>query len=325
VRAGLLLLLFLAGSCAAACGKKPPEAASPVAPPSDDEAVVLPPGASRDALLDAVDEGLRTPGKGPDFAWFVVARAHDRHGPETRENAFHVLVGAGVAMPAGTLRIRRSWLTSGEIDGVNEEPQRLGISVAVERGSPRPFPPETVEAVRAFCEALRARVPLHADCVLAMGEIPYTRPHEADPDERALAAAAREALAPPAADATVTIHAGGRSIRVACERRATPNAISVGMMFRRRFDGEDRGMLFEYPHRDYRRFWMRNVFIPIDVAYVRDGAVAQIQRMAPAAGTPSADIPFYPSDAAVRHALEMPAGWFERNGVGIGARVEGLD
>jgi uncharacterized membrane protein (UPF0127 family) len=325
VRAGLLLLLVLAASCAAACSRKLPEASDPVAPPSDDEAVVLPPGASRDALLAAVDEGLKTPGKGPDFARFVVVRAHDRHGPETRGNAFHVLVGGGVAMPAGTLRIRRQWLTSGEIDGINEEPQRLGISVAVERGSPRPFPPETVDAVRAFCEALRARVPLHPDCVLAMGEVPYTRAHEADPDERALAAAARESLPPPPVDGTLSIAAGGRTIPVAYERRDTVNAIAVGMMFRRRFDGEGRGMLFVYPHRSFRKFWMRNVFVPIDVAYIQDGKVAQIERMRPEAGTEPAKIPFYESDMAVRHALEMPAGWFAENGVSEGARIEGLD
>ena len=99
---------------------------------------------------------------------------------------------------------------------------------------------------------------------------------------------------------------------------------AMGLMFRPSL-AQDRGMLFVYPHRNYRNFWMRNVFIPIDVAYIRDGQIAQILTMAPAAGAEPSGIRFYASGMAVRHALEMPEGWFARKGIGVGARVDGLD
>lgn len=315
-------LLLAVGACSCGDGGQYRKASDPGVPASDEEFVSLPPGAPFDDVLRAVEEGLATPGKGPDHTRFVVIRAADRHPPEVRDESFHVLVGADVRMPAGTLRIRRQWATAGEIDGTNEEPQRMGIAVAVERQAPRPFPPEVVRAVRDVCEALRRRAPLHPACILAMEEIPYTNHHEADPEERALAEAARAEMPPPAPDGTLTVVSGERRLDVAYERRDTRNAINVGMMFRKAFDGENRGMLFVYKQRNYRHFWMRNVFIPIDVAYIADnGRIEQIETMAPAAGQPQSQIRTYDSDAAVRLALEMPGGWFARNGVGVGDLV----
>jgi uncharacterized membrane protein (UPF0127 family) len=208
------------------------------------------------------------------------------------------------------------------VDGNNENPQKYGISVAVEPGAARPFSPEVRQAVTAFVTALVRRVSLHPDCVLAMEEIPYTNPHEADLDERALAAAARTPVPLPPVDGHLTIVTAQGEVRVAYERRATPAGIAVGMMLRRRFDGEDRGMLFEYPHADYRYFWMFNCWIPIDLAYVREGKIEQIEAMVvqvdPKRRPRSEEWRRYESDAAVKLVLEMPAGWFERRGVKTG-------
>jgi len=325
MRAAFLLLAVAAACAGHACSKELRRAADLSVPPSDRDYRSLAPAASREEILDAIDEGLRTQGKGPDFTRFVVLRAADRHLSEIRDESFHVVIGADVRMPAGTMRIRRRWLTSGEIDGVNEEPQRLGVSVAVEREAAQPFPEATVASARAFCAALLERVPIHPDCILAMGEIPYTRPSGTDGEERRLAAAVRDGLPPPPVDGTLEIVSGERRVAVTYERRDTTNAIEVGMMFRKRFDGENRGMLFVYPHRYYRKYWMRNVFIPIDLAYIRAGRIDQLVKMKPEAGTPGSEIPRYESRSAVRYVLEMPEGWFERNGISEGALVEGLE
>ncbi|MGH7163804.1 MAG: DUF192 domain-containing protein, partial [Planctomycetota bacterium] len=165
---------------------------------------------------------------------------------------------------------------------------------------------------------------LHPDCVVAMGEVPRARSHSADPDERLLAAAVREAVPVPAPDRTLAVVAGGRRIDVAVETRDTVNAIWTGMMMRQRFDGEDRGMLFVYRHREYRSFFMLNCFVPIDLAYIRDGRIDQIVPMEPQVGALPDALRYYESRAAVRHVLEMPAGWFQRHGVEAGASVEGL-
>ena len=115
---------------------------------------------------------------------------------------------------------------------------------------------------------------------------------------------------------------GGRRIEVACEYRNTDVGRYVGLMLRRGFDGENRGMLFEYPHRAYRNFWMFNCFMPIDLAYIRDGRIEQLLTMKAEPDVPSGELRRYASSAAVRFVLEMPAGWFEKNGIRVGDAVE---
>jgi uncharacterized membrane protein (UPF0127 family) len=272
-------------------------------------------------ILPAVDEGLKTPEKGPDMTRFVVVRAADRHPPELKNKEFHVLVGAGIRMPAGSMRIRRRWIASGQIDGRNQELQTLGISVAVERGAEQPFDREVHEAVASFCEALAGRVPIHPDCILAMEEIPHTNHHEADQAERELAVSARGRVPAPPTTGVVTVRGEDRKIEVSVEVRKTSDGRRTGMMMRKRFDGENRGMLFVYPHRDYRHFHMRNCYISIDLAYIRDGKVDQIETMPPQTNATSAEIRWHSSRAAVRYVLEMPGGWFAKNGIRKGAAV----
>jgi len=310
--------VFLLLVCAAACGRGDVKHAAAVDSLESDEAFhVLAPGASAKEILLAVSEGLRTREKGPKYVRFVVIRAADRHPPEGRNRGFHVLVGAGVKMPAGALRIRREWVASGRIDGDNAELETLGLSLAVEGGAPRPYGPEVVSAVAGFCEALAMLVPVHPDCVVAMGEVPYTNLHAADADEKTLARAARDRVPVPPTDGTFRIRrADGNELKGTFETRDDEvTGIRVGMMMRKRFDGENRGMLFVYRHRAYRHFWMRNCFIPIDVAYIRENRIEQIVTMQPAAGKRQKKMRYYPSNAAVRYALEMPSGWFASHGV----------
>jgi len=312
-RAALLLLLT-------ACGNQ--QKAGPALDEPSADFFAFPPGATAADLLPAIGAGLATQGKGPDYVRFVVIRAGDRHGATYRREAFHVTVGGGVRLPAGALLIRRSWGTSGQVDGRNEPVELLGISVAVEPAAPRPYPVAVAAAVKAFCTALVRRVAIHPDCILAMQEVPYTNAHAADPDERALAAVAREDVAPPRTDGTLTIHAAGGPIRVTYERRMTSTAIRVGMMLRRRFDGENRGMLFEYPYVSDRWYWMMNCKIPIDLAYIKEGRIEQLETMEAGAGKPTDEIRRYPSRTPVKYALEVPAGWFEGHGVKLGDKVE---
>ena len=291
----------------------------------------LPPGATAEEVGKAIDgrpgagEGLSTPGHGR--CYFVVVRDGERHGAAYRPEAFHVVVGAGVTLPEGALVVRRVWAASGQIDGANEQPERLGVSLVVEPGARKPYSDAVRAAVKTFVEALAARVPLHPDCVLAMEEIAYTNKHPADEAERELAKAARRDVPVPPTDGQVVIRSGDREIRVDVELRSelqehTKDGIEVGMMFRTRFDGENRGMLFEYANADYRHFWMRNCTIPIDVAYIHRGRIEEIHAMEPAFGVPPRSLRFYDGRAVANLALEMPAGWFEKNGVKAGDEVD---
>ena len=89
---------------------------------------------------------------------------------------------------------------------------------------------------------------------------------------------------------------------------------------------EDDGMLFVFPVKRELRFWMKNTLIPLDIAYLEDdGTIVDIVGMVPADPEVSdALLPRYPSSKAVRYALEFNAGWFERHGIVVGDRVEGV-
>jgi uncharacterized membrane protein (UPF0127 family) len=330
----LVAILVLLAACNRA-EERDVRAGEAVLPPSDDEMISIAADAAAETVLAAVDEGLRMEqrrqaaatgarvlGKGPSDYYFVVVRAGDRHGTAYRDHMFHVLIGAGVKLPSGTMRIRRNWAVAGHVDGNNEQPQTWGISLAVEAGAGQPFVFEVEEAARRFCLALSERIDLHPDCVVAMGEVPYARPYSGDAAERKLAAAARNGLPLPAVDGELVIVSGERRLPVDFELRDNTAGIRVGMMLRRGFDGDRRGMLFRYKHRAVRRFWNKNVFIPIDLAYIRKGVIEQIVTMKPEAGAPQSEIPFYESVTPVRHALEMAGGWFEAQGVAVGDRVE---
>jgi len=316
-RAALFLILALT-----ACNGDPTGDRS--APASDDESVFIPADDDGRALQAVIDAGLSAEGKGPDLRRFVLIRAIDRHDPRVPDSAFHFVVGAGVELPAGSIRARRVWSTAGEVDGDNSELQKFSVAVGVERGAPRPFGPEVVDAVGRICAALvrpETGLQIHPDCVVAMSEVPFARPHELGVDEELLARAARTRVAKPMPHGTLGIDGAPP---VAYELRDTPIGREIGMMMRRSFDGENRGMLFVYPHKANRRFWMRNCLIPIDLAYIKGGEIVQIETMPAQAGVPTADLPRYESITPVRYVLEMPAGWFAQHGVAPGAGVTGL-
>ncbi|MHC4954550.1 MAG: DUF192 domain-containing protein [Planctomycetota bacterium] len=319
--APVLLLLVLA-----ACNGDRLESADAAAslPETDSQFWAVAADASDDELREGIDQGLLTGGKGPDNWRFVVIRAADRHDERLPDSAFHVVVGAGVRLPKGSLVLLRNWGTSGTVDGTNEQLETYGIAVAVERGAEQPFDPAVVQATTRFCRMIGPRIGLHPDCVVSMGEVPFTRDDKADAAERALAAAVRGGLTAPAAQGKLTVVSGDKRIPITIDRRDTNTGRMVGMMMRKGFDDPNRGMLFIYPHRHQQRFYMRNCFFPIDLAYIKFGRIEQIETMKPQAGVPTEDLPRYESTTAVRFVLEMEGGWFARNGVAVGDRVEGL-
>jgi len=90
-------------------------------------------------------------------------------------------------------------------------------------------------------------------------------------------------------------------------------------MFRPRL-APDSGMLFVFEEDDVRRFWMKNTFIPLSIAFIdRAGVIANILEMTPHDTTTP-----YRSARPVRYALEMNSGWFLSRGVGPGDTVHGL-
>lgn len=92
-----------------------------------------------------------------------------------------------------------------------------------------------------------------------------------------------------------------------------------GMMFRKSMaDGE--AMLFVLDAPEHVAFWMRNTTIPLSVAYLSPtGMILEIYDLQPRDERP-ANSRF----DTIAYAIEVPQGWFARNGILPGAPVKGL-
>ena len=86
----------------------------------------------------------------------------------------------------------------------------------------------------------------------------------------------------------------------------------------RRTLAEDHGMLFVFPDRAERSFWMRGMRFPIDIIWIARGRVTRISRDLP---VPDRGLPLYSSGTPADRALEVAAGWARSNGVEPWARV----
>lgn len=127
--------------------------------------------------------------------------------------------------------------------------------------------------------------------------------------------------APPAALAarelpTTTLTINGH--KVTAEVAATPGERSTGLMHRFSLK-PDHGMVFVFERAEPMRFWMKNTFIPLSIAFIAsDGRILNIEDMAPQ------DETTHPSKGPALYALEMRKGWFAERGIRPGDRVEGL-
>ena len=89
-----------------------------------------------------------------------------------------------------------------------------------------------------------------------------------------------------------------------------------GLMFRYSIP-RDNGMLFVFDREISLSFWMKNTFIPLDIAYISaKGIINEIYRMEPL------DYSIvYPSKKPAKYALEVNAGWFKKNGIRPGMKL----
>jgi len=99
---------------------------------------------------------------------------------------------------------------------------------------------------------------------------------------------------------------------VTAELARTPAEREQGLMYREELS-QGRGMLFIFQDAQYRSFWMRNTFLPLDIAYLDETLrIVDIQAMEPESeeGHPSAQPAMF--------ALEVPRGWFSSHGIRVG-------
>jgi len=92
---------------------------------------------------------------------------------------------------------------------------------------------------------------------------------------------------------------------------------SYGLMDRK-YLPENHGMVFRFPTSRHLKFWMRDTYIPLEIAFINDnGRIIQIEEMLPLSTRAIV------SKKKCRYALEVNRGWFVNNDVGIGDKIAG--
>ncbi len=102
---------------------------------------------------------------------------------------------------------------------------------------------------------------------------------------------------------------------VTAEVADTPQLRERGLMFRTEVpDGT--GMLFVFEDQAPRSFWMRNTYVPLDIAFLDSAMrIVDIQQMEPETDE------LTESAAPAMFALEVRQGWFEEQGIEPGTQA----
>jgi len=99
------------------------------------------------------------------------------------------------------------------------------------------------------------------------------------------------------------------------EVASNPNDRRKGLMFRKSLP-EDHGMFFVWEYRKRQCMWMRNTYIPLNVAYIdTKGKILEIYEMLPLSEDSIC------SKKRVKYALEVNLDWFKRNNVQVGDQI----
>ena len=130
---------------------------------------------------------------------------------------------------------------------------------------------------------------------------------------------------PIAFDTTVAwVHSGGDSTRLLLELAESESQQRFGMMTRPTLDPES-GMAFLYDsiQSGSNGFWMFRTRVPLDIAFLDSAGVVQtILAMEPCQSPYPESCPTYEPGLDYWWAVEVNRGWFDRHGLGVGARVQ---
>ena len=114
---------------------------------------------------------------------------------------------------------------------------------------------------------------------------------------------------------TVTVQGGATSTTLTVELATTEREREQGLMFRQSLPDSE-GMLFLFPSDSTTGFWMANTYVPLTIAYLgADGTVLELR------DGKALDQTILTPRAPYRDVLEVAQGWFDRHGLGVGAKV----
>ena len=101
----------------------------------------------------------------------------------------------------------------------------------------------------------------------------------------------------------------------------SPESITQGLSGRKEI-GSD-GMVFVFPQKETRFFWMKDMQFNLDLVWIADNEIVGVTKNVPApnVGTALSDLPTYTSPAQVDMVLEVPAGEADKKGLITGVKV----
>jgi len=87
-----------------------------------------------------------------------------------------------------------------------------------------------------------------------------------------------------------------------------------GLMYRESLC-QDCGMVFVYEQPRQVTYWMKDTFMPLDLAYIsEDGLVVQVESLTPNS------LEGKTTKQAIKYVVEMNQGWFAENHISVGSR-----
>lgn len=103
----------------------------------------------------------------------------------------------------------------------------------------------------------------------------------------------------------VTAKANFGQAVIELEVARTPEQQAMGLMYRTSL-ADNRGMLFLFEEARYTQFWMKNVTIPLDMIFIRDGVIQAIfSDVPPCAAEPC---PTYGPQTLIDQVIELKGG-----------------
>lgn len=103
------------------------------------------------------------------------------------------------------------------------------------------------------------------------------------------------------------------NIKTEAQLANTPETRAHGLMYAQ---SAEPGMLLIYPRKKVMNLWMRNTYVPLDVAFFKkNGTIIKISQMQPL----SDDV--HSSGRKVIGGLEMPLGWYSKNQIKVGDKI----
>ena len=110
----------------------------------------------------------------------------------------------------------------------------------------------------------------------------------------------------------IAIFTAAGPIKINVEYADTPKELASGLMNRIALE-KSSGMLFIFPDEKIREFWMKDTLIPLEIMFIgANGRISEITTMKPCPKD-ALNCPIYISKEPARFAIEVNAGFSEKN------------